>query len=782
MTIRRTIITLILSGLALSVASGQQRKATVSGAITDRRTGETLIGVSVARRGPAQKQNENAPNARSNEYGFYSLTLAPGTHILTYSYTGYAPQTVEIELQKDTTLNMALDEASVSIDNITVRAERRHDNVLDPQTGIEHLEVRALERMPVLFGERDVMKSLQLLPGVRNVGEGSSGLTVRGGTADQNLILLDEANVYNASHLMGFFSTFNSDAIKDVTLYKGTAPAQFGGRLASVVDVKMNDGNNRRFGASGGIGLIASRLAVEGPIKKERGSFIVSARRTYADLFLALSSDSAYRGSRLYFYDINAKANYQLGKRDRLFLSGYFGRDVMGYRDMFGIDWGNATGTLRWNHIFGPRLFSNTSFIVSDYSYKVGISNDMLDLAITSRIRDINLRQEFQWFPSERHKLTFGLNTVYHTIVPGQISAPTITNIPRLERRYSWENALFASGEWRATPQLRMIYGLRLATFSVLGPGRFYTYDNQGEATDSVSYGRGRFVKTYVSPEPRLSLNYVIGPRSSLKVGYARNSQFLHLLSNSFITSPTDMWLPASNNIRPGVADQLSLGYFRNMFSDALELSVEGYCKFMSGQIDYRDGADIQANEKVEGELLTGRGRAYGLEILLRKPSGRLNGWAGYTIARSERSIDGINAGRWYPARQDCTHDVSIVANYLLSTRWELSLNWVFTTGNAVTYPSGKYNFEGRTYYYYTERNGYRLPPSHRLDIGATWYVKRTATRESSWNFSLYNAYGRRNPFMIDFRQSEADPKRTEAVQISLFRWVPSFTYNFKFR
>ena len=649
---------------------------------------------------------------------------------------------------------------------------------------VERINIQEIRNVPVLFGERDVLKTIQLLPGVKSAGDGNSGFYVRGGGADQNLILLDEAPVYNAYHLLGFFSTFNSDAIKNVTLYKGAMPPQYGGRLSSVVDIKMNDGNNQDFGVSGGIGLIASRVNVEGPLQKDKSSFLVSARRTYADIFLKLFGDSSMKKTQLYFYDLNAKTNFILGEKDRLFLSGYFGRDVLSQENLAGINWGNATGTLRWNHIFNNKLFSNTSLIFSNYEYKIGINTEASKYRIFSRIRDWNLKEELQFYANSRNTLTFGLNSIYHTIKPGEISVGDNNNGTvdhNLQDRYSLENALYAANIWRLGEKLGITYGLRLSSFAILGEGDYYTLDSEGKVIDTMNYSRGEIVKNYINPEPRIAASYQLNNSSAVKLSYTRNTQNLHLISNSTSSSPTDKWIASTNIIKPEIADQLALGYYKNLKNVPYELTIEAYYKTMQNQIDYRDGAQVFTNEAIETQLLFGKGRAYGIEWQLKKTSGRLNGWISYTLSKTERKIEDINNNNWYNARQDRTHDIAIVGMYQLNQKWALSANWIFYTGDAVTYPTGKYRIDNEVYFYYSERNGYRMPNYHRLDIGATRQLKKGKHFTSELNFSIYNAYGRANAYQVNFRESETDPTKTEAVQTSLFTFVPSISYNFKF-
>jgi hypothetical protein len=761
----------------LGIAVTGQVQHTISGYVKDAKTGEELIGAVV------YIKELPGTGTSANAYGFYSITLPEGNYTVTAQSLGYIPRSITIELKQNTKQDFLLDAKVSELEEVEVTTEKEDENITRTRMGVENINVKEIKNIPVLFGEKDILKTIQLLPGVKAAGEGRSGFYVRGGAADQNLVLLDEATVYNASHLMGFFSVFNSDAIKDVTLYKGSQPAQYGGRLSSVLDIKMQDGNNQKFGAEGGIGLIASRLKLEGPIVKDKGSFTVSGRRTYADLFLKLSHDTSMSNVKLYFYDLNVKANYRINDKNRIFLSGYFGKDVVGFGDQFGIDWGNATGTLRWNHLYSSKLFSNTSLIFSNYSYNIITNLAGTKGSIISRIQDYNLKQDYQYFADIKNQLAFGFNSIYHKIIPGAITTATDKSVNELNLpdKFAWENAAYISHAYKPNALLGFEYGLRLSTFSPLGPGTFYTYNSLNEAVDSTAYSSGQFVSTYFNLEPRLSANYLLNERNSVKAAYARNTQNLHLLSNSTSGNPTDLWIPSSPNVKPEIADQVSLGYFRNFNSNAYEFSTEVYYKYLQNQIDYEDGAELQFNENVESQLLFGTGRAYGIELLLKKKRGKFNGWIGYTLSRTEKKIEGINKGEYYPAKQDRTHDISLVGMYELSKKWTLSATWVYYTGNAVTFPSGKYEVAGQIVNYYTERNGYRMPDYHRLDIGATWQRKKTEKFESSWNFSLYNAYGRQNAYSITFRQDPNDPTKTQAVQTTLFRWVPSVSYNFKF-
>lgn len=770
---REIFVIILLFTCSFLMASG---RFTVSGTITDASTGETLPGASVSVEGASGR------GASANLYGYYSLSLQPGNYTLVVSFLGYESQRVSIELNQNRMMDAKLLPASELLEEVVVSAAKRNDNIVSEKVGVEQLQIREIRSIPVLFGEQDLLKTLTLTPGVKSIGEGNGGIYVRGGSNAQNLILLDEALVYNANHLLGFFSTFNSDAIRDLTLYKGTAPAEYGGRLSSVMDVKMNEGNNQTHHVSGGIGLISSRLMLEGPVVKDRGSYLVSGRRTYADLFLKLSPDPAINNNQLYFYDFNAKMNYRIDDRNRVYLSAYYGRDIFDFSGRFGMNWGNSTLTARWNHIWNGRTFSNTSFIYSDYDYKVGIDLNPFEFSILSQIKNLNLKHDIQFFMNEKLSLSTGYSGIFHTVTPGQVEAPADSEINpiRQEQRYGLEQAIYLSANYKPSPAFVVNAGLRLSSLLMLGPGEFYSYQKE-LITDTLRFQGGEVVQSYLIPEPRLNLSYIINQQQSVKLSYTRNSQHLHVVSNSTGSLPTDIWLISGKNVQPEISDQVSAGYFRNFRDDVYQLSAETYYKWMHNQIDLRNGADIRANQHIERELLFGRGRAYGLELMLKKKYGALNGWIGYTLSRTELNIPGINEGNWYPARQDATHDVSVVAIYDVSNRWNFSGTWVYRTGNAITFPSGKYEVDGQVQLYYTERNGYRMPAYHRLDLGATYTFPKRGSYESSLNFSVYNAYARKNAFSIDFEQVPDDPSKTQAVLTYLFTIMPSVTYNFKF-
>jgi hypothetical protein len=772
----KTLLSSIL--LFLSIACFGQKKFTISGIIKDGLTGETLIGATIRIKELPQI------GTATNSYGFYSLYMPEGEYTLQFTYTGYQPIEQHVSLHQDQKVNISLTQNS-SMKEVVISANKpNNDNVASPQMGVEKLSMAQINQIPVLLGEKDILKTISLLPGVIAAGEGNTGFYVRGGGADQNLILLDEATVYNASHFFGFFSTFNSDAIKDVSLYKGGMPAEFGGRLSSVLDIKMNDGNNQNYTVQGGLGLISSRIKVEGPIVKDKGSFMISARRTYVDYFLNFSSDSTVKGSSIYFYDLNAKANYHFNDKNAIYLSGYFGKDVLGLKNTFGTAWGNSTGTIRFNHLFNDRLFSNTSLVFCNYNYDIESFLSKSEFKATSQITDVNLKEDLSYSIGENHTLKFGLNILHHDISPGNITSPQSSsfNNVSVEKRYGFENAAYISDEWKAGDKLTLLYGLRLSGLFLLGPGTFKTYDTEGNVASSTTYSSGQLVKSYINLEPRLSASYMLDEENSLKLSYNRNTQNIHLLNNSTSNTPTDLYVMSSNNIKPEIADQVSTGWFKNFKNNTYEFSAEVYYKWLQNQIDYKDGAQLLVNQGVESQLVYGSGRAYGIEFFLKKKYGRFNGWIGYTLSRTEDKFAAINNGNYFPATQDRTHDLSIVGIYKLNDRWSLSSDFVYATGNAVTFPTGKYNVGGLTTFSYSERNGYRMPSTNRLDIGATLEGKPHKKYHSSWTFGIYNVYAHRNPYTITFQDSKTIPNTTEAVETSIFAtMIPSVTWNFKF-
>jgi len=754
------------------------KPVTISGFVRDLKTGESITGAIIY---PKEKPNLGIT---SNSYGYFSLSLPPGNYTIIIQYLGYKTKATTVELKENLTLNVEMEEESIALKEITVTGERNNSNT-GSNTLISKINVKEIQTIPVILGEKDILKTIQLMPGVSPAGEGNAGFYVRGGSVDQNLILLDEAPVYNPSHLLGFFSTFNSDAIKDITLYKGGFPAEYGGRLSSVVDIKMNEGNNKEFHVSGGIGFIASRLAIEGPIIKGKGSFMITARRTYADLFLRFLSkngpDSIASKSTLYFYDLNMKANYQFSTRDRLYFSCYLGRDDFNLGGAVGLSWGNITATTRWNHVFSEKIFSNTSLIFSQYNYRFNVAVGTMTMNVISEIKDWNLKEDLHYYLNSNNTIKIGFNSIYHTFVPSKVDSSVFFHVRSMDNRYALENAIYISNEQTITKHLKAIYGLRYSLFSSIGPGTVYTYDEVADVVDSASYPKGKIFNTYGGFEPRVLLNYIISDSVSVKASYARTRQYIHLLSNTTSSTPFDLWVPSNINILPEIADQYTLGYFRNFSNNMFETSVEVYYKNLQNQIDYRNGANLILNNKVESQLVFGKGWGYGAEFLVRKKYGKLTGWISYTWSKTEREFKDINNGNPFLAKQDRPNNIAIVGMYELNPHLTFSATWIYYSGNAVTFPSGRYVVDGNVVPYYTERNGYRMPDYHRLDIGITWQRKKYKKFESNWNFSIYNVYARENAYAINFQPDPNDPSKMQAVQLSLFRFVPAITYNFRF-
>ncbi|MCJ7448015.1 MAG: TonB-dependent receptor [Bacteroidales bacterium] len=752
-----------------------QQTYTVSGKITDVETGEDLIGVSVL-------VVELAKGVATNSYGFYSLSLPEGTYTIRCSYIGYEKKEFELEFNKNQILNIEISPSVTALDEVVIFSERNDIKITSAEIGIEKLNLKEIETIPVIFGEKDILKTIQLLPGISSSAEGSTGFNVRGGSMGQNLILLDEASVYSSSHLMGFFSVFNSDAIKDVTVYKGGIPACYGGRASSVLDITMNNGNNKTFSSSGGIGLISARLTFEGPIIKDKMSFIVSGRRTYGDLVarLLFPEDLVRHDMKFYFYDFNAKLNYTINEKNRLFISGYFGKDVFELGNDVGTIWGNTTGTIRWNHLLSKKLFSKTSMIYSKYDY--GFISGLFGMRLKSGIEDLSFKEDATWYINPDFTLKSGMNITYHMFRPGEITTnDSIDFEVALREKRGFEGALYVQGEHKITSKLNANYGLRFSIFSQIGPGWFYKYNPENEPVDSTYYSSGKAAYPFFALEPRLSVNYILSDKSSIKLSYNRMAQYLHLLSNTTTGSPTDVWMPSSNNLKPVLVDQVSAGLFRNFLNNSIETSIEVYYKNMINTVDYEDGAEIIFDEHAESQILTGKGRSYGFELYIKKKYGDFTGWISYTLSRAEAKIEGINNFSWYPMKFDKTHDVSFIAIYKLSKRLTTSSVWTYATGNAVTFPSGKYIVDNNPVPYYTERNGYRMPPYHRLDLSLTLHGKNLKKYKSDWTFSVYNVYNRHNAYIISFRGSKTLSGATEAVKLSLFGIVPSITYNFRF-
>lgn len=787
-----------LLGLCLFLTASvmAQESYSIRGTLKDKKNGETLLGASVYLKGTTY-------GVTTNEYGFFSLTAPKGTYTLVISYIGYEELFEAITLDSDKLLNFEIAELSTLLDEVVITAEEPEQlSIKKPQMSVSKLNASTIKQIPAVLGEIDVIKSIQMLPGVTNGGEGSAGFNVRGGAADQNLVLLDEAIIYNTSHFFGFFSVFNNDAIKDIKLYKGDIPAKFGGRVSSVLDVRQKDGNSKNLNLTGGIGLISSRLAVEGPLFKESGSFLVAGRTSYAHLLMKGIED--VKDDKISFYDLNLKANYEINKNNRVYLSGYFGRDVFDISDIIRNSYGNASGNLRWNHVFNDKLFSNLSFIYSKYDYQVVLN--FIELDWIADIKNYNLKYDFGYYVNNNLKLDFGLSGISYNLNPGEVkptSELSPINYLKLDDKRAFEGGVYLSAEHRITDKLTTQYGLRFSTFSRLGGQSMVNYLNdqpvvynseldiyeEGESIGQTYYGKGDVIKAYNNFEPRLGLSYQLNTTSSFKASYNKSSQYLHILSNTATVTPLDVWTPSGQYIKPQISNQYAIGYFKNFKNDAYNLELEAYYKTIDNRIDYIDGSDLIGNNTIETEILNGEARAYGLEVLLRKNKGNVTGWIAYTLSKSEQRTlggraegPGINNGNWYNTPYDRTHDVSVTGMYKLNNKWLFSSNMVFQTGRPVTYPNTQYEYEGLSIAGYSNRNEDRLPVYHRVDISATYTPKTDTLRRwrGEWVFGIYNLYNRRNAASISFNQNKVTGEN-EATRLSIFGIIPSITYNFKF-
>ena len=751
---------------------------TISGKVADTQNGETLIGATIY---IAEKKTGTVTDI----YGNFSISLLQGQYTVIISYIGYGTVKKTVTLDKDVSLKVELSVKQEDLKEVEITSERNDHNVARPEMSTFKLDTKTIQCIPALFGEVDIIKAIQMLPGVQSVSEGSSGFSVRGGAPDQNLILLDGATVYNASHMLGFFSVFNNDAIKDVTLYKGDIPAEYGGRLASVLDIHMDEGNSKKYEINGGIGLISSRLTVEGPIVDDKCSFIISGRRTYADLYLPLSSNKALQNNKLYFYDLNAKINYKLGDKDQVFLSGYFGRDV--FKNQFaGLDWGNGTGTLRWNHLFNQKLFANFTANYSDYRYSInGGTGDVTGFIWNASLKDIGVKEDVSYFLNPENTIKFGISSTYHMIDPGTAkgTGTSIVNTISVPKNYALESGLYAENDQKFGQHVTIKYGLRLSMFQNVGPATVYHYNSNFVATDSTVYRSGDFFHTYYGVEPRLGFLYQFNEKSSIKASYDRTNQYLQLAQNSTVGTPMDIWFPASQNVKPQLCDQVALGYFRNFRHNTIETSVEGYYKWMQHVIDFKDYASLLLNDTLEGQLRTGKAWSYGAEFLVRLNEKKLSGWVSYTYSRVFRQIALINNGATYPAPYDKPNNVAIVLNYRISKRIGFSANWVYATGNPLTFPIGRAEIDGKIIPIYSARNAYRYQAYHRLDLSATLYSKPHPGKKFTWdlNASIYNVYDRHNTWAIEFVQDDVNPNVTDAEKVYLFGIIPSITFNFHF-
>ncbi len=779
-----------LSFLLLLAFTGlrSQNKFTISGYLRDSLSRETLIGASIITK-------ESGKGAGSNQYGFYSITLPEGQYRFVASYLGYYPVEKVVNLRSDLEIDFSLLSKTSLSQEIIVSSKKRDANVKNAQMGQIDLSMNRMRSVPVIFGELDPLKTLQLFPGVSNAGEGNSGLYVRGGGPDQNLILLDDAVVYNTGHLFGFFSVFNGDAIKNTTLIKGGMPAQYGGRLSSVLDVSMKDGSMQAFQAEGGIGSISSRLSLQGPLKKDKASFMVSGRRTYIDALVKpfISKSSQFYGSGYYFYDLNTKFNYRFSNKDRLYISGYFGRDVFDFNNrqrQFGvkIPWGNATMTARWNHVFSKKLFMNTTLVYNDYDFALGASQNNFNFSLNSGIRDYSFKSDLDHYLNTSHKLKYGVQYTYHRFSPSVVSGAQdsiVFNPNNSSLKYALESALYVQDDWDISEKFKINYGLRWSGFQQIGPLTTYTSDVNGNRLDSIQYNKGDPIKFYHGIEPRATVRYTLDEETSLKASLTRNRQYIHLVSNSGTTLPTDVWVPSTFRVKPQLSWQYSAGVFKNFNDNMFETSVEIYYKSMQNQIEYKEGYTPSIKDPEE-EFVFGKGWSYGAEFFVNKAKGRLTGWIGYTLAWSWRKFADLNNGNKYPAKFDRRHDLSVVGIYELNPKWKLSAVFVYATGNATSLPEKFYLVEGVLTQQFSSINQYRLAAYHRLDLSATYtpVPKKEKKVKSSWSFSVYNTYSRQNPYFLYFDQSGsafAGTLSVQAKQVSLFPVLPSVTYNFKF-
>lgn len=774
----------------ISISSFAQEKFTLSGYLKDGKNGESLIGASVVKAG-------TTVGAIANEYGFYSLTLPKGTHTIIASYVGFNNKVFVIDLQKNTIKNIEISGEGTELAEVEITAEAADKNITSVEMGVAKLDIKQINKIPALLGEVDIVRAVQLLPGVTTMGEGASGFNVRGGNIDQNLILLDEAPVYNSSHLFGFFSVFNPDAVKDVKLIKGGIPAQYGGRVSSILDIRMKEGNSKKLNVNGGVGTIFSRLSIEAPIVKDKVSFILAGRRSYIDALVKpfVKSTSPIKNSDFFFYDATAKINWKIDDKNTVFASGYFGRDVFG-APAFKFNWGNSTATARWNHIFNSKLFMNITTFYSNYKYFLEFKLESLDQSFkwNSNIINYSVKPDFAYYLNSKNTIRFGAQALMYDFRPydatGQFDVGSSVRFLS-DKRYGVEYSVYAGNEQKLLPRLTVEYGLRVSIYNFLGKGKAYqfrdTIPNEPLPFDkSTAYSNGEIIKSYVTPEPRFSANYVLNSFSSIKASYNRMAQYLQLISNTAASTPLDVYTIATNNLKPLIADQGSLGYFRNFKDNMFETSLEVYYKYMQNQLDYVDNADLFINEQVEAQLLQGLGRAYGAELYIKKSKGKLGGWISYTLSKTERLVRGISNDNWFYSRYDRTHCVNSNLNYDITKRWNIGATFVFLSGTPASFPNSRIQIQNLNIPYNTDgiRNNYRITPYHRLDLGATYNFKKNETRRYKQTIvlSVYNAYNRRNAYSIYFRTKSDEPQQTEAVRFSVIgSVVPAITYNFNF-
>ncbi len=768
-------LTLTASVLGIALNS----KVTISGYVKDNATGEILAGVTVI-------ETNLRIGASTNNYGFYSITIPSGNYEILFSYIGYETAKMRGNTQKNLILDVSLDPSDNTLGEVVVEGKRTDENVRAPAMSIVELDIKTIRSIPSLFGEIDLVKVIQLLPGVQSASEGSTGYSVRGGTIDQNLILLDEAIIYNASHLLGFFSVFNNDVVENVTLYKGDIPASYGGRLSSLLDVQTKDCNSKRFSMTGSIGTVSSKLTLEGPFIKGKTTYLIAGRRTYADIFLPFAKDESIRDNKLFFYDLNLKLTHLINEKNRLFLSGYAGRDV--FRNQFSsVEFGNQTASLRWNHIFSNKIFLNMSLIYSGYNYDLGTPEEETNsFKWLSELSEYTSRFDFTHFISGNHKLKYGATLTWHKIYPGSVKGFGNTSDNTgfiLPSSNAFESSLYFTDDFRLSERLTFKYGLRFSAFQNVGPGTVYSYNEDYSPADSSVYNKGEIYNTYTGLEPRLAFTYMVNELSSIKGSYSHTIQYLTLAQNTTAGTPLDIWFPASPNVEPQLCDQFAAGYFRNFNKNMYEVSAEVYYKNLRRLIDFRDHAQLFLNQYLEGELRIGKGYSYGIETIIRKNEGRLSGWLSYTYSRSFRLVPEINYGRWYVSPYDKPHNLNIVVNYGITSRIMASATWIYATGLPVTFPTGKAMIGNAIIPIYSDRNSYRMEDYHRLDLSVSLKSReKTGKRwQSELNLSVYNAYNRHNTWAINFVQDPANPYLTYAEKTYLFAIIPALTYTVRF-
>ncbi|MCX6210179.1 MAG: TonB-dependent receptor [Bacteroidetes bacterium] len=783
---RKVVFIFIL--LSSALFSQAQEKFTFNGYIKDSLSGETLIGATLF-------VKEQGKGVTSNQYGFFSITLTKGKYNFVCNSVGYNTKEIYVDLLSNKEITILLSPYKSTLQDVVVTTRKKDNNVRAAQMGKIDINVANAKSLPAFLGEVDLLKTLQLLPGVKNAGEGNSGFFVRGGNADQNLILLDDAVVFNPGHLFGFFSVINADAIKNVSLIKGGMPAQYGGRLSSVVDIAMKEGNLNKTEVDAGIGLIASRFSIQGPIKKNKASFLLAARRTYVDVLTKpfISKSNSFYGSGYYFYDLNAKVNYKIGDKDHLYLSGYFGRDKFDFKNAersfsTSIPWGNATATLRWNHVFNKKLFANTTIVYNDYNFEFNGNQSNFNIKLSSGIRDLNAKTDYDWFVTPEHKLKFGAAYTYHTFFPSALTGnqdSVVFTPDNTKTKYANEYAAYVQDDWEIGKRIKINYGLRYSVFQQIGSYTKYVRDADGNKLDSTVYGKGKTVKVYSGIEPRFTFRYAINDNESVKAAVTQNYQYIHLVSNNGNTLPTDLWVPSTAVIKPQIAWQYAVGYFKNFNKGMYETSVEAYYKTMENQIEYRQGYTPNTLKDVEEDFVFGKGWSYGTELYINKAKGRLTGWLSYTLSWTKRKFADINNGEEYYAKFDRRHDLAITTTYNLSSKWKLGAVFVYSTGNATTIPEKFYFVNGVLTQEYSKINAYRLPAYHRLDFAATYTPtpKKKHKYTSNWVFSIYNVYNRKNPYFIYFDQTGSlagGDLKIQGKQVSLFPILPSVTWNVK--